>query len=52
VAEVVLQARAELREIAAMLGSPGSAAAPQVQPLRRRTRSSLVESVSGSLFDA
>ncbi len=52
VAEVVLRARAELREIAAMLGSTGSAATPQVQPLRRRTRSSAMENVSGSLFDA
>ncbi len=51
VAEVVVRARAELREIVAILASPGSAAAPPVQPLRRRTRSS-VESVSGSLFDA
>jgi DNA-binding transcriptional MerR regulator len=52
VAEVVVRARAELREIAAMLASPGSAAVTPVQPLRRRARSSTVESVSGSLFDA
>lgn len=54
VAEVVVRARAELREIAAMLGSPESAASPQAQAqaLRRRTRSSQVENVSGSLFDA
>jgi len=54
VTEVVLRARAELREIAAMLASPGSAAAPQVLPqaLRRRTRSSSVENSSGTLFDA
>ena len=52
-AEVVIRARTELREIAAMLATPGSAApASQVQPLRRRTRSSTVENVSGSLFDA
>jgi DNA-binding transcriptional MerR regulator len=52
VAEVVVRARAELREIAAMLASPGTAATPNVQPLRRRTRPSSVENVSGSLFDA
>jgi DNA-binding transcriptional MerR regulator len=52
VAEVVVRARAELREIAAMLASPGSAATPNVQTLRRRARSSTVENVSGSLFDA
>ncbi|MGA8089190.1 MAG: MerR family transcriptional regulator [Terracidiphilus sp.] len=51
VAEVVLRARAELREIAAMLAPPGNAATPLVQPLRRRARSSPVENVSGSLFD-
>jgi DNA-binding transcriptional MerR regulator len=52
VAEVVLRARAELREIAAMLTAPGSATAPLVQPMRRRSRSSPIENVSGSLFDA
>ncbi len=52
VAEAVLRARSELREIAAMLGSPGNDVTPQVQPLRRKTRSSPVENVSGSLFDA
>ena len=52
VAEVIVRARAELREIAVMLGSTGSTATPQVQPLRRRTRSSAIENVSGSLFDA
>ena len=51
VAEAVARARAELREIAAMLASPGSAATPSVQPLRRRTRSAPGENVSGSLFD-
>lgn len=49
VAEVVVRARTELREIAAMLGSPGSVTA---LPMRRRARSSTVENVSGSLFDA
>jgi DNA-binding transcriptional MerR regulator len=52
VAEVVVRTRAELREIAVMLASPGSAATPPVQPLRRRTRSSPGENASGSLFDA
>jgi DNA-binding transcriptional MerR regulator len=52
VAEVVSRARVELREIAAMLGSPGSILTQPVPPLRRRSRSSPVESVSGSLFDA
>ena len=52
VAEVVVRTRAELREIAVMLASSGSAATPPVQPLRRRTRSSPGENASGSLFDA
>ena len=37
VAGVIGQARAELRAIAAMLGSPTGATMPAVQPLRRRT---------------
>jgi DNA-binding transcriptional MerR regulator len=52
VADVIGRARAELREIAGMLGSPANAATPQLQPLRRRTRSSSTEKASGSLFDA
>jgi DNA-binding transcriptional MerR regulator len=52
VADVIARVRAELREIAGMLGSPADAPTPQVQPLRRRTRASLVEKASGSLFDA
>ena len=52
VAEAVACVRAELREIAAMLASPGSAATQPLQPLRRRTRSAPGENVSGSLFDA
>ena len=52
VADVIGRARAELREIAGMLASPANAPTSQVQPLRRRTRSTLVEKASGSLFDA
>jgi DNA-binding transcriptional MerR regulator len=52
VAEVVVRARSELREIAVMLASPGSAATAPVEPLRRRTRSSPVGNATGSLFDA
>ncbi len=52
VADVIGRARIELREIAAMLASPGSPATQNVQPLRRRARSSSVDNVSGSLFDA
>jgi DNA-binding transcriptional MerR regulator len=52
VAEVVVRTRAELREIAVMLASPGNPATSPVQPLRRRTRSSPGENASGSLFDA
>jgi DNA-binding transcriptional MerR regulator len=52
VAEIVMRTRAELREIAVLLASPGSAVTPPVQPLRRRTRSSPGENASGSLFDA
>jgi len=52
VADVIGRARAELREIAGMLGSPAGASTTQVQPLRRRTRSSPVENASRSLFDA
>ena len=53
VATVIGQARAELRAIAGMLGSPASAAMAPVQPLRRKTtRSSPLENASGSLFDA
>ena len=52
VAEVIGRARAELREIAGMLASPAGTANPQLQPLRRRTRTSPVESATRSLFDA
>jgi DNA-binding transcriptional MerR regulator len=53
VAEVIGRARAELREIAGMLGSPAGASMPPVQPIRRRTtRSSASDHASGSLFDA
>ena len=52
VAEVIGRARAELREIAGILASPAGAANSQVQPLRRRTRTSPVESSTRSLFDA
>ena len=53
VAEVIGRARAELREIAGILGSPATASMPPVQPLRRRaTRTSALENASGSLFDA
>jgi DNA-binding transcriptional MerR regulator len=52
VADVIGQARAELREIAGMLASPAGATIPQVQPLRRRTRTSPIESSTRSLFDA
>ena len=53
VAEVIGRARAELREIAGILGSPAAASMPPVQPLRRRaTRTSALENASGSLFDA
>ena len=52
VAEVVVKVRAELREIAGMLGSPGTAPPAPVQPMRRRARPSPVGSISGSLFDA
>ena len=56
VADVVTRARAELREIAALLGTTGGASAktpsmPQVQALRRRPRPSGLESASGSLFE-
>ena len=54
-ADVIGRARTELREIAGMLASPANAPTSQVQPLRRRTRSSVVEkasAASGSLFDA
>jgi DNA-binding transcriptional MerR regulator len=52
VAEVISRARAELREIAGLLASPANGATPQVQQLRRRTRSSPAENGSRSLFDA
>jgi DNA-binding transcriptional MerR regulator len=52
VADVIGRARVELREIAGMLASPVAAPTPQVQPLRRRTRSSMAENASRSLFDA
>jgi DNA-binding transcriptional MerR regulator len=53
VAEVIGRVRAELREIAGILGSPATASMPPVQPLRRRaTRTSALENASGSLFDA
>jgi len=51
IAEAVGRARAELREIAGMLGSTASAVTPPVQPLRRRPRPTL-ENASGKLFDA
>lgn len=56
VADVVTRARAELREIAALLGTTGGQSArtpsmPQVQTLRRRTRPSALENASGSLFE-
>jgi DNA-binding transcriptional MerR regulator len=51
IAQAVGRARAELREIAGMLGSTASAVTPQVQPLRRRPRPTL-ENASGKLFDA
>lgn len=56
VADVVTRARAELREIAALLGTPagapvGTPSMPQVQTLRRRTRPSSLENASGSLFE-
>src|SRR6516165_2845128 len=41
IAEVIGRARTELREIAGMLASPAAALNPQVQPIRRRTRSTL-----------
>ena len=50
VAEVIGRARSELREIAGMLASPAVALNSQVQPMRRRTRSTL-ENGSGSLFE-
>jgi DNA-binding transcriptional MerR regulator len=53
VASVIGQARTELRAIAAMLGAPAGAAMAPIQPLRRRAaRTSSLENVSGSLFDA
>ena len=53
VAEVIGRARAELREIAGILGSQATASMPPVQPLRRRaSRASALENASGSLFDA
>ena len=52
VGDVIGRARLELREIAGMLASPVAAATPQLQPLRRRARSSIAESTSRSLFDA
>jgi DNA-binding transcriptional MerR regulator len=52
VADLIGRARVELREIAGMLASPVAAPTTQVQPLRRRTRSSTAENGSRSLFDA
>jgi DNA-binding transcriptional MerR regulator len=53
VASIIGQARTELRAIAAMLGAPAGAAIPPIQPLRRRAaRTTSLENVSGSLFDA
>jgi DNA-binding transcriptional MerR regulator len=52
VADVIGRVRIELREIAGMLRSPAGNATHQVQPLRRRTRSSPTENASRSLFDA
>ncbi len=52
VADAIGRARIELREIAGMLALPANAATPELQPLRRRPRSSSTEKASGSLFDA
>jgi DNA-binding transcriptional MerR regulator len=52
VADIIGRARAELREIAVMLGSPAAAPTPQVQQLRRRSRTSPIHNASRSLFDA
>jgi DNA-binding transcriptional MerR regulator len=53
VADVIGRARIELREIAGMLASPAKVSTPApMQPLRRKTRLSSTERVSGSLFDA
>jgi DNA-binding transcriptional MerR regulator len=54
VGEVIGRARAELREIAAMLTTPAGATtlpAP-IQTIRRKGRTSPVGSASGSLFDS
>jgi DNA-binding transcriptional MerR regulator len=50
VVEAVGRAKAELREIAAMLTAPASAA--QVHTIRRKARPAPTASVSGSLFDS
>jgi len=56
VADVINRARAELREIAALLGAPAVAAAaavmPQVHAMRRKARPAPAGNGSGSLFDA
>ena len=51
-AVMIERARAELREIAAMLATPANAKTPTVQPIRRKNRSPQSDHTSGSLFDA
>ena len=52
-AEVIGQARLELREIVALLAGPASAkAGTTVHSIRRKTRSAQAERASGLLFDS